>query len=75
MSVYDYSKLRGLIKQHFGNLANYAKYIGISQTSLNERLSSTLPFKQDEIEKSIIGFNESPKNIDSIFFCKLSTEN
>lgn len=75
MSIYNYSKLRGLIKEHFGNLSGYASYIGISLTSLNDRLNSKLPFKQDEIEKSIIGFKESPKNIDSIFFCKNNTEN
>lgn len=72
---YNYNKLRGLIKEHFGDLSSYAKYIGISTTSLNERLNCRLPFKQDEMEKSLIGFNESATNIDSIFFCKNNTEN
>lgn len=75
MVTYNYNKLRGLIREHFGNLSAYAAYIDISPTSLNDRLSSKLPFKQDEIEKSIVGFKESPCNIDSIFFCKENTEN
>lgn len=75
MTSYNYNKLRGLIKEHFGNLSNYAGFLGISQTSLNERLSCRLPFKQDEIDKSIVGFEENPKNIDVIFFCKENTEN
>lgn len=72
--VYDYSKLKGLIKEKFGTLSNYADYIGISHTSLNERLNNRLPFKQNEIEKSIIGFEVSPNLIDEIFFCKQNTE-
>lgn len=72
---YDYSKLKGLIKENFGNLSDYARYIGISTTSLNERLNNRLPFKQDEMEKSIIGFSIKPDMIDDLFFCKLNTEN
>lgn len=72
---YDYSKLKGMIKEKFGNLSDYAKYIGISATSLNERLNNRLPFKQDEMEKSIIGFSVKPDMIDDLFFCKLNTEN
>ncbi|WP_282926921.1 DUF739 family protein [Helcococcus kunzii] len=70
MPVYNYNKLRGLIKEHFGTLDNYADYIGISNTSLNDRLNSRLPFKQDEIEKSIKGLKINPKDIDVIFFTK-----
>lgn len=70
MTVYNYNKLRGLIREHFGSLDNYADYIGISTTSLHDRLNSRLPFKQDEIEKSIKGLDINPKDIDVIFFSK-----
>lgn len=70
MPKYNYAKLRGLIKEHFGNLEDYAKYIGISTVSLNQRLNSNLPFKQNEIEKSIVAFGVDPKEIDTIFFAK-----
>lgn len=70
MPVYNYNKLRGLIREHFGSLDNYADYIGISSTSLHDRLNSRLPFKQDEIEKSITGLKINPKDIDVIFFTK-----
>lgn len=74
MPKYNYSKLRGLIKEHFGNLEDYAHYIGISSTSLNERLNSRLPFKQNEMDRSIKAFKVSSKEIDTIFFCKVNTE-
>ena len=49
MRKYDYSELQGLIRAKFGNQENYAKAIGISLTSLSERLANRVPFKQPEI--------------------------
>lgn len=49
MSEFDYRELRGLIRSKFGTQENYAKAIGISNTSLQERLSNKVPFKQTEI--------------------------
>ena len=72
---YDYSLLRGLIRQHFRTLSDYAMFIGISSTSLNARLNGELPFKQNEIAKSIEGFGTSADRIDDIFFSPLNTEN
>ena len=72
---YDYSTLRGLIRKNFKTQNEYAEYIGISPVSLNQRLMNKLPFKQDEIAKSIEGFNLDPSMIDEIFFCRDITEN
>ncbi len=71
---YDYSKLRGLIKEYFGTIKKFADYLEISETSLNLRLQNKLPFKQDEIYKALIGFDKSGEDIDKIFFCKQNTE-
>lgn len=65
---YDYSKLRGLIKEYFGTIKKFADYLEISETSLNLRLQNKLPFKQDEIYKALIGFDKSGEDIGKIFF-------
>ncbi|MFM1538407.1 DUF739 family protein [Helcococcus bovis] len=67
---YNYNKLRGLIKEHFGSNEKFAEYIGISEQSLYSRLNGEVYFRQDEIEKTLIGLNQSPANIDNIFFVK-----
>ena len=68
MSEFDYRELRGLIRSKFGTQENYAKAIGISNTSLQERLSNKVPFKQTEIimTKQLLGV--SAEKMDEIFF-------
>ena len=68
MSEFDYIELRGLIRSKFGTQENYAKAIGISNTSLQERLSNKVPFKQTEIimTKQLLGL--SAEKMDEIFF-------
>ena len=67
MSEFDYRELRGLIRSKFGTQENYAKAIGISNTSLQERLSNKVPFKQTEIimTKQLLGL--SADKMDEIF--------
>ena len=68
MSEFDYRELRGLIRSKFGTQENYAKAIGISNTSLQERLSNKVPFKQTEIimTKQLLGL--SAEKMDETFF-------
>ena len=68
MSEFDYRELRGLSRSKFGTQENYAKAIGISNTSLQERLSNKVPFKQTEIilTKQLLGL--SAEKMDEIFF-------
>ena len=68
MSEFDYRELRGLIRSKFGTQEKYAKAIGISNTSLQERLSNKVPFKQTEIimTKQLLGL--SAEKMDEIFF-------
>lgn len=68
MSEFDYRELRGLIRSKFGTQENYAKAIGISNTSLQERLSNKVPFKQTEIitTKQLLGL--TAEKMDEIFF-------
>lgn len=70
--MYDYSKLRGKITEKNLTLGEFADLIGISGTSLNERLFNRVQFKQDEMKKAkeIL----SLVNTDDYFFSELNTE-
>lgn len=69
-SIYDYSKLRGLIREKFGTIANFADCVGISTTTLSKKLNNITTFTQPEIEKSI-KLLDIPKNeVTNIFFKK-----
>lgn len=47
---YDY--LRGFIRENFETLANYACFLGISPSTLNDRLNGNTSFTQDDIYKT-----------------------
>ncbi len=48
----DYSKLLGKIVEVFGTRKAFAQKLGISEPTLNARLSCRSEWKQDEIETS-----------------------
>lgn len=66
--AFDYSKLRGLIKERSMTLADYASSIGISTTTLYERMTNKTPFSQSEIVKTKQLFDLSPEQVEIIFF-------
>ena len=41
--VFDYSKLRGKIKEVFGTQAKFAKAMGMSTVTLSAKLNGTVP--------------------------------
>lgn len=50
--AFDYSKLRGKIKEVYGTQDNFAAKLGIGRVSLSQRLNNLLDFSQEEINKS-----------------------
>lgn len=48
---YRYNKLRGKIKEVFGSQENFAKEIGISNTSLSKKLNCKSGISQSDIKK------------------------
>lgn len=56
--VFDYSKLRGKIKEVFGTQDAYADAIGLGRVSVSQRLNNQLEFSQQEMLKSadVLGF-------------------
>ena len=69
--MYDYNKLRGLIRQYFGTQLKYAKFLGIGMTTMQSRLNGETFFTQPEIQKSIEAFNlTTATEIEHTFFAK-----
>lgn len=67
--VYDYSKLRGKIKEVCETQEIFSKKLGIGRVSLSQRLNNQLEFSQDEIFNAcdILGIDR--KEIPVYFFC------
>ncbi len=66
--VYDYSKLRGRIKEIFGKQETFAPLIGINRASLSSKLNNKSSFSQNEISKSIELLNIPYEEINLNFF-------
>jgi hypothetical protein len=47
--AFDFSKLRGLIKEKFGSDKNFAEAMHMSTSALSGRLSGTVPWRTEEI--------------------------
>ena len=52
-NVFDYSKLKGRIKEKFNNQRDFAKALCISEVALTNKLNNRTKFNQDEILKCI----------------------
>ncbi|UUM12423.1 DUF739 family protein [Clostridiaceae bacterium HFYG-1003] len=68
--VFDFSKLKGLIREHCGSQAVFAEKIGISATSLYDRLGNRVPFDTVEIDRAMKLFGLPDTAINEIFFVK-----
>lgn len=66
--AFDYSKLRGKIKEVFGTQDSFAKALGIGRVSLSKRLNNYLDFSQEEIDKAYKLLNLSKEEIPKYFF-------
>lgn len=73
--AWDYSKLRGKIKEVCGTQDCFAEKLGIGRVSLSQRLNNQLEFSQDEIFKAcdILAINN--EDISAYFFCLKGSEN
>lgn len=69
--MYNYNKLKGLIKQYFSTQANFAKFLKVGTTTLNSRLNGETFFTQEEIDKCIKVFRlNTAEEIEETFFTK-----
>lgn len=75
MPEYNYSKMKGKIKELGLTQSDFAKKIGITEQTLSLRFSNKRPFRQDEITKIMALFSEPLENIHVYFFDKKVQKN
>jgi DNA-binding XRE family transcriptional regulator len=75
MPEYNYSKMKGKIKELGLTQSDFAKKIGITEQTLSLRFSNKRPFRQDEIMKIMSLFSEPLENIHIYFFDKKVQKN
>lgn len=68
LNNYDYSKLKGKIKECFSTQAEFAQKLGISDASLSYKLNNKTVFDQNQIQRAIEIFNLKPNEINDYFF-------
>lgn len=67
--IYDYSKMRGKIKEIYGTQSKFAKDMELSSVSISLKLNSKAGFTQNEIKKSCELLYIPEKEIPQYFFC------
>lgn len=67
---YDFSKLRGKIKEKLGSESEYAKLLNLSNSSISAKLQSQVPFSLKEIEITINRLDIPVVEIYDYFFIK-----
>ena len=65
---YDYGKLKGRIKEKFGNQENFALAMGIGLSTLNLKLNNRAEWSQEEMKLSMILLEEPISDIPLYFF-------
>ena len=66
--MFDYSKLRGRIKEKFGTQDRFANALGIGRVSLSQRLNNSLGFSQEEILRAAELLEIPTEEIPAYFF-------
>lgn len=65
--MYNYSRLLGKMKEKGFTQATLAKFIGISDTTLNSKLNNSSEFRQTEMRKILLALGESLDKIEYFF--------
>lgn len=66
-SVYDYSVIKGKIREVYGNEQNFAKAMGIAQNTLTNKFNKD-GFKQCEMDRACFLLGSGPERIRPYFF-------
>lgn len=67
---FNYDKLRGKIREKYKTEASFAAAVGLSRTTLSQKLNNQTDFGQDEICKISELLEISDKEIPIYFFAK-----
>ena len=68
---YDYSKLKGKLREKGIIYKILGEKIGISETSVSERINNNAQFTQEEMEKTMSVLEEPLNKVDEYFFTHL----
>ena len=72
--IFDYSKVRGKIKEIFGTQAAFADVMKMSSVSLSEKLNNKVQFSQKEIDRACDLLQISKDEIPTYFFTPIVKE-
>ena len=75
--TFDYSKLRGRIREKFKTESAFGEAMGLSHNSLSKKLNGYVQFTQNEIDKVIMLLEIPDDEISTYFFTpkRLGLEN
>lgn len=76
MIKYDFSKLKGKIREIFGTQNNFAEAMNMAPNTLSSKLNNSTDFSSNEISKAVELLNITSANEAwNIFFTKLVENN
>ena len=73
--MYDYSKLKGRIKEILGDQGKYAEILHMSNASISAKLNSKVPFSITEMDITIKALQIPKEQIYEYFFTKKVEKN
>lgn len=65
---YNFQRLKGRIKEYYGNQDSFAEALKISTQALNNKLNNKAKFSYEEIDFMIKNLHIIPEEINDIFF-------
>lgn len=68
---YDYSKLKGRIKEKFGTQEKFAEALGIGISTLSLKMNNKTEWSQDEMRVTLQLLEEDSNQINAYFFAHL----
>lgn len=72
--IFDYSKLRGKIREVYKTEANFAKDMGLSSALLSAKLNSRVRWKQEEMLRAVNNLSIGYDEMHSYFFTRECSE-
>lgn len=68
---YNYSKLRGAIKEHYGNQVDFARSMGMSPTTLSLKLNNESDWTQAEMSRAMDLIGIETSEVPAYFFAPM----
>ena len=72
--LFDYSRLKGRIKEKCDTQFNFARMMGLSNATMTAKMHGKSSFSQSEIVKAAEILDINPSDVPSYFFCPLGLD-